>query len=359
MGRKRSDDVERGIFEKPVGSGVWWIRYANPKNKCGESKEKVGKREDAIALYQTVKTDIRRGKKLPELNRKTWTVKDLVKRYTDEFSSKASAEDYLRYGRYWAKELGERAADDLQASEIATWQRARARKVKPATVNRAHAYLKRLLNLARRDGLIHSNAASQVTLLRENNARFRFLDPEEDARLEEVLPRRYWLMVLFALNTGLRLAEQLSLERSDLNFRTEMIRVRRGKGNKARHVPMNATVKAILAEIMAEQDTAEPCTANGKNGLVVPGLVFPSTTGTVMNKRNLQQRVFRKACKKAGIHDATWHDLRHTYASRLVEGGVDLYVVKELLGHSSILMTQRYAHLKPDRLKAAVAVLVR
>lgn len=355
MARSRSDEIERGIFEKPKGSGIWWIRYANPKNKSGETKEKVGKRDAAITLYMKRKTQVLTGEKLPELNRKTWTIKALVAEYAETFAAKASAADYKRYGAFWAKELGERAADDIQPAEIAAWQRARVRAVKPSTVNRAHAYLKRLLNLAKRDRLINANAAALVPLLTENNARFRFLSPAEDAILESRLARRYWLMVLFALNTGLRLMEQLSLERVDLDFRTEMIRVRRGKGNKGRHVPMNATVKALLEEVLASHDHE---------------LVFPSRTGTKISKRNLQQRVFRKACqelpdpsdptgkKKLGVPGATWHDLRHTYASRLVEAGVDLYVIKELLGHSSILMTQRYAHLRPDRLRAAVAVLV-
>lgn len=343
MARSRLEETERGLFERPAGSGIWWIRYANPANRSGESREKVGSRDAALKLYQKRKTQVLTGQKLPELNRKAWTVKALVENYAPDFAVKASAGEYERYGRLWVKELGERAAEDIKASEIQAWQRKRAREAKPSTVNRAHAYLKRVFNLAKRDGLIAINPAAQVQLLTENNARFRFLATEEDALLEKALARRYWLMVLFALNTGLRLMEQLSLRRLDVDMGRQMIRVRRGKGNKSRHVPMNATVKALLEEVLASHEH---------------DLVFASTTGTLISKRNLQQRVFRRACEKVGLDDVTWHDLRHTFASRLVEAGVDLYVVKELLGHSSILMTQRYAHLRPDRLHTAVGTLV-
>jgi site-specific recombinase XerD len=84
--------------------------------------------------------------------------------------------------------------------------------------------------------------------------------------------------------------------------------------------------------------------------------VFYSEEG---NKREQLPRQWEDWLAEAGIEDLHWHDLRHTFASRLVTAGIDLYSVMELLGHHSIEMTQRYAHLAPDHLKEAVEVLTR
>jgi len=85
-------------------------------------------------------------------------------------------------------------------------------------------------------------------------------------------------------------------------------------------------------------------------------LVFHTGNHTMIDDHHLR-RGFRAALKKAGIHGFTFHDLRHTFATRLVHAGVDLYKVKELLGHKSIVTTQRYAHHYPESLRSSVDVL--
>ena len=106
------------------------------------------------------------------------------------------------------------------------------------------------------------------------------------------------------------------------------------------------------------------------NGLVTESLrnlptrmrseyVFTSKAGTPLNPQNFINRVFKPALRRAAIEDFRWHDLRHTFASRLVMGGVDLRTVQELLGHKTIAMTVRYSHLSPGHLQAAVEALCR
>jgi site-specific recombinase XerD len=86
--------------------------------------------------------------------------------------------------------------------------------------------------------------------------------------------------------------------------------------------------------------------------------VFPSQTGiTPVHVSNFLHRVFIPAVRRAGIANFRWHDLRHTFASRLAMAGVDLRTIQELMGHKTLAMTLRYAHLSPTHLHAAVRAL--
>jgi integrase len=96
--------------------------------------------------------------------------------------------------------------------------------------------------------------------------------------------------------------------------------------------------------------------AKSKVRSIKTGLVFPSEAHTLIDKCNVG-KAFRVATKKAGIDDCRFHDLRHTFATRLVQARKDLYQVQVLLGHKTNIMTQRYAHHDPESLRDAVEVL--
>jgi integrase len=110
-------------------------------------------------------------------------------------------------------------------------------------------------------------------------------------------------------------------------------------------VPLNQTVMALLTE-------------KAKVRHIKTALVFPSLAGTRLDPNHLR-RALRPAMAKAGIVNCHFHDLRHTFATRLVQAGVDLYKVQRLLGHKSPLMTQRYAHHYPESLRDGVEILDR
>ena len=151
-------------------------------------------------------------------------------------------------------------------------------------------------------------------------------------------------LVLTVMHTVLRRAEDLTLmcEQIDLRHTPKLtIRAAHAKSGRTRHIPLNTAAVELLKAWKGQ--------GSGR------GLVFPNpVTGTEMQRLKTS---WPNLMKDAKIEDFRFHDLRHDFASQLVMKGVDLYRVKELLGHGSIEITQRYAHLAPHTLAEAVEVL--
>jgi integrase len=212
------------------------------------------------------------------------------------------------------------------------------------TINRELALLKNLFTMAIKWGKASENPVKQVRLFREDNGRTRFLTEEEEARLLACCSPYLRPIVITALHTGFRKSELLSLTWVDVDFRRQTIAVRAAyaKNGEARSVPMTVVLTETLK---ASRINAAPTAP-----------VFLTRKGQPY--RDIS-RAFGTAVRRAVITDFTFHDLRHTFASHLVMGGVDLTTVKELMGHKHIAMTLRYAHLAPGHKRSAIAVLDR
>jgi len=335
----------RGVFERPRGSGVWWVRYHDENGR--EHREKAGPKGLANDLYQKRKNEVRERRFFPEaIRRREVLVSDVVDDYLKRVKGHLrSYRDYERYGETWKEVLRGKTLAQVVPGDIERHIAKRRKSVKPATTNRELAFLKRVFNVAIADGLTERNPARAVKLRKENNARVRFLTYEEEAALREAVGEAQWPTVAVALHTGLRQAEQFKLRWADVDFRTGIITVARSKHGETRRVPMNDTVRAILTN-RADRTESE--------------FVFVSTTGeTALDACNYMRRVFVPAVKAAGIENFHWHDLRHSFASRLTMAGVDLRTVQELMGHKTITMTLRYAHLSPAHQLDAVQKLNR
>jgi integrase len=154
-----------------------------------------------------------------------------------------------------------------------------------------------------------------------------------------------WLqdIVVFAVNTGLRMGEILALTWGAVDLSRRTLTVLRSKNGERRTIPLNRTVLELLSHRM-------------KVRLSSTELVFWSEAGTKRDGPNLR-RAFRLIVKKSRLDDFHFHDLRHTFATRMVQAGVDLYKVQRLLGHKSPQMTQRYAHHYPESLRDGVDAL--
>ncbi len=189
----------------------------------------------------------------------------------------------------------------------------------------------------------------KVKNLKAISQRLEFLAIDESRTLLEASAGTSWHdMILLALRTGMRLGEIFGLRWEDVDFSRRMITVQHSvvqgiegspKNHQRRHIPMTDEVCRTLFEERRGE-----------------GLVFRRQDGRPRAYHTAYKGLHR-ACDRAGLRRISWHVLRHTFASQLATKGVPLTAIKELLGHSTINMTMRYAHLAPSTLKDAVAVL--
>jgi site-specific recombinase XerD len=216
--------------------------------------------------------------------------------------------------------------------------------VKPATINREIACLKRAFNLAYREWeWIRENPISRVSMEKENNKRDRWLSYDEELRLLNASPDWMRDLIVFALNTGMRLSEILTLTWDQIDLNRKILIIFNSKNGERRGIPLNE----IVFEMLKNKSKVRSIKTN---------LVFYNDNHKQFNKVFVSHR-FAKIVKKSGIDDFRFHDLRHTFATRLVQAGVDIYRVSHLLGHKDLKTTQRYAHHYPESLRSAVEAL--
>jgi integrase len=231
--------------------------------------------------------------------------------------------------------------DQITLIQAERWQTARLNDgLAPETVKRDVAVVRSLLSKALLWGYIEINPLASLRAPKgPDNTVVRYLDKGEEERLLAALdtaPAYLRTIVIVALNTGLRQGEILKLNWSsiDLTARRLTVTAKTAKSSKVRHIPLNG--KALTAL----QDWRDQG----------PG------TGVVFQVSNVKKS-WASLLRQAGIEGFRFHDLRHHFASKLVMAGIDLNTVRELLGHSDIRMTLRYAHLAPAHIAAAVEVL--
>jgi integrase len=211
-------------------------------------------------------------------------------------------------------------------------------KVKPATINRELACLKHMFSLAFKWKMADENPVKEVQLFQEQQIEMRILTRDEIDRLVSNASPRLRPILLVALNTGMRKGEILNFRWHDVDLDNQFFFLKQTKSNKPRKIPMSGFVSDVLRSI---KRTGEFVFVNPKTGKRISDLQTP----------------FKAACRKAGISDLRFHDLRHTAATYMVMGGIDLVTVKEILGHATIQMTMRYAHPTPENKRKAVEVL--
>ena len=203
-----------------------------------------------------------------------------------------------------------------------------------STKNRYFALIRAILNkcVNEWDWL---DKAPKLKLHKEPKKRIRWLYPEEAQRLVNALAHLPYMqhLVIFSLATGLRQANVLNLkwEQIDLKRQVAWIYPDQAKAGRAIGVPLNRTAMQVLMDRPRVSD-----------------YVFTHSQGARV--KSISSRVWREALEKAGITDFRWHDLRHTWASWLVQQGTPLAALKEMGGWESVEMVQRYAHLAPEHL---------
>lgn len=237
--------------------------------------------------------------------------------------------------------LGAATLDSITSLRVEEYQQRRAKDVSPATVNRETALLKHMFNMAERWRLHQGpNPVRWVKFLPENNLQYRTLGEDEEQRLLQFVPPYLRELIRFAINTGLRCGDLLDLKWEEVDIDEKRLSLIMGKTRRRLEVPLNDAALAILA---------------GKQAIKHGPHVFYNP-GTGDRFYDLKAG-FKAGLKRAGLTGITWHTFRHTFASRLTRSGADLVTVKELLGHSTINTTMRYAHSNHESKARAVAKL--
>lgn len=275
-------------------------------------------------------------------------------------------------------DLLDKKLTDLHSFHVERWRTGRLRDgIKPGTVNRDLTALRAALSKAVEWGLLVAHPLAGLKPSRvDHSPKVRYLSAEEEAGLRQALDAREarlreerasanaWRrqrgygektdltaaafadylkpMVIVSLNTGLRRGELLGLRWGSVDLLRKLLTVEghSAKSGRTRHVPLNAEALDALTRWQEQ---------NGGDGLV-----FEGRDGKAFYS---VKKAWGAVLTTAEITNFRWHDMRHHFASWLVMRGVDLNTVRELLGHSDIKMTLRYAHLAPEHKAAAVAVL--
>ncbi|MGC2852378.1 MAG: site-specific integrase [Candidatus Acidiferrum sp.] len=333
----------RGIFEKVPGSGVWWIRYADSTGRI--RREKAGTKDNATKLYYKRKTQALEGRKLPEKLRRPRVSFAEIAQDALGYSKAHKVHEAYRIDRWHMETLltwfRERVAEEITPQDIERKLSKLAEDGrKPATVNRYRTLLSLVFSLAVRNGKLASNPVRQVKRRKENNERVRFLESEEETKLRrkiQALCPEHEAEFDLALHTGMRRGEQYRLRWQDVDLKHGIITIPLSKHGEARHIQINSVARAALLRLRERADGV---------GYVCPGYEGP-------RKRDWRHW-FADAVEKAQVANFRWHDLRHTFASRLVMAGVPLRAVQVLMGHKCIETTLRYSHLGDTHLQMAV-----
>jgi integrase len=296
-------------------------------------------------LYRKRKTEALEGRKLPEKLRQAPVSLPQIARDTLEYSRATKVPDAYRIDS-WHMEtiLGwfrEKAAEDITPQEIERKLNALAEEgLKPATINRYRALLSLVFSLAVRNRKMASNPVRQVKRRKENNERVRFLDEAEESilrgNIRELCPECEAEFDL-ALHTGMRRGEQYRLRWQDVDLKNDILTIARSKHGEARRIQVNSVARRALLKLREQSDGV---------GYICPGFQGPRSRDW--------RRWFEDVVAAARIANLHWHDLRHTFASRLVMAGVPLRAVQVLLGHRRIETTLRYSHLAEGHLREAV-----
>jgi integrase len=339
------------------GSKTYFLRYRDTHGKqrqyrIGDSKSISF--EQARQAVQTVRARVTLGED-PAVERATLrevpSLEDFAQnRYLPYIKGYKRAwrtdESFLR--NHVLPRFGKKHLDELTRQDVIEFHHGqRAAGYAPATANRFVILLRYMFNLAKKWGIPGSekNPASGIPLFEENNKRERYVTAEETQRLAEAIRdsdnSQMQHIVPLLLLTGCRKRELLDSQWNHFDLPRRLWRIPISKSGKARHVPLSDGVLQLLAQVPR----------------------FPGCPFVVPNPKTRKPYVsvfysWHTARTRAGMPELRMHDLRHSFASFLINAGRSLYEVQNILGHTQLKTTQRYAHLSQNTLLEAADAAV-
>ena len=346
------------VYEK---NRRWYFEMMVRGKRYHQAIPEATNKKEAITYMQAFRTDLLRGRldmvdnigcklfkelaeeylKYSKLNNRSYKSRiGRVNKFVDLWGNKQlkdiSSLDIERYKKV-------RKEDIVRREKIVDGVKLPAKYVTNTTINRDIEILRKMFNIAIENEWLNKNPCKYVKKLRTTNKIERYLTPDEEIRLMNACDDNYSYIkpiIQFALNTGMRKGEILNLTWKCVNFNSKKITLLETKNGKKRDVPINSVVLSILKDMKKEQ-----CSE------------YVFTNPLTQTKYYDLKRVFSNVCKIANVEDFRFHDLRHTAATRMVGSGVPITIVKDILGHSDIHTTMRYAHAITEQTLSAVETL--
>jgi integrase len=322
------------------------IKGARPETATFASKTEAKK---WVAIKEGAIHD---GRHFPVAESRRHTLADLIDRYQREvlpFKPRSRRSRQRQLDR-WKRELGALRLCDVTSAAISQCKDKLLRELThrgtnrtPATVNRYLAAISHPFTIAMREwGWVEDNPCRKVAKLKEPRGRVRFLDDDERGRLfaacRDSKSRLLYPIVLLAVATGMRKGEIRTLRRSQVDFDRGVITLHETKNDERRIVPLSPAILDALRERGFDQAR--------------PGdLLFPNTSGAAPIEID---KAWNTALNKSGITHFRFHDLRHTAASYMAQGGATSIDIATVLGHKTLSMVKRYAHLGDSDVKHVI-----
>ena len=346
---KRKHDQD-GLYRRG-DSPYWWASFTDASGRRTRCSTGTQDRKEAEALLAKWRLEAHRARQWGEQPSRTFD--ELMLNYLREtaYEKRSTLRDRFSLKRLYPVFTG-RELTSITAQDIRTYITLRREaKVTPSTINKEIGLLSAALNYARREwGWDVPNPAAGRRL-RESEGRLRWLTRAEAAALIQAARQEHQApyladLIQLALHTGMRRGELLGLEwrRVDLQAGLIYLEAEHTKAGKRRGIPLNRAAHAAIMSRLRFKAQACPATP----------WVFCGREG---HRVQSVKRSFTTACHRVGIEDFRFHDLRHTCAAWLVTAGVPLPEVRDLLGHSTVRMTEKYAHLAPENVRLAVTRL--
>jgi excisionase family DNA binding protein len=331
----------------------YYIHYQIDKHRVRKAVKGARTRAEAVKALNAEVADILRGrynfkKENPEI-----TFNDMADLYLEKYSKpnkrswKSSDSVYIRnmkpfFGNVELSKVTPLMIEEYKIERLKQGVKkkgATKKKLENSSLNRELSCLRKIFNVAIDWGYANDNPVRKVKFFSENcNLRERVLTEEEEKQLFEAATPHLKPILAVALFTGMRRGEVLKLKWQHVDFEKREIIVVESKSGKARTLPINSFLFHLLYCLRLQDGKSEFVFANPETGKPFVDI----------------KRAFNGACERVGIKDLRFHDLRHTFASRLARNGVDLNTVKELMGHASITTTQRYLHSQAKEKRQAV-----
>lgn len=338
--------------------GSWWVDFSynadrlrkrSPLNTRSGAAAFEGQLRHLVARHGTVRAALAALE--PEVREKAMCFARFAERWMRDYVSvhNKHSEQYTKHLVLRTRLIPAFGALDLASITTAEVDRFKRKTMesalKPKSINNYLTILRKCLGTAVDWGLL--SALPNIRLLKAPAPGFRYLTTEEVVALATAAEGVWHDMIVFAAQTGLRFSELTALEWTDIDVKNRIVSVRRGrvmrqisspKNYRVRHVPLSTAVLVALE--------------GRRRG---EGLVFSYHDRPISSQTAIVY--LHAACCRAGIAPHGWHVLRHTFASHLAQRGASLQALKELLGHSSITMVLRYAHLAPNYLAETIRLL--